>query len=48
MQAAQQNGLIDRVREDLLLEAALQFLKDQAVVEETDPQPEACEQHPAH
>jgi trigger factor len=48
MQEAQQNGLIDRVREDLLLEAALQFLKDQAVVEETDPQPEACEQHPAH
>lgn len=47
MQEAQQNGLIDRVREDLLLEAALQFLKDHAVVEEIDPQPETCEQHPA-
>jgi trigger factor len=43
---AQKNGLVDRLREDLLLENALQFLKDAAQVEETDPEPEHCDQHP--
>jgi trigger factor len=47
MQEAQKNGMIDGVREDLLLENALQFLKDNAQVEETDPEPEQCDAHPA-
>jgi trigger factor len=41
---AQKNGLVERLREDLLLENALQFLKDNAQVEET--KPEQCDQHP--
>jgi trigger factor len=45
MAEAQQNGTVDRLREDLLLENALQFLKDNAQVEETDPEPEHCETH---
>jgi trigger factor len=45
MQEAQKNGMIDGVREDLVLENALQFLKDNAQVEETDPEPEHCDQH---
>lgn len=47
IQEAQKNGMIDGVREDLLLENALQFLKDNAQVEETDPEPEHCDAHPA-
>ena len=46
MADAQKSGLVDRLREDLLLENALQFLKDNAQVEETDPEPEYCDQHP--
>ena len=32
-------------RDDLLLESAMQFLKDNALVEETDPEPEHCDTH---
>lgn len=45
MAEAQKNGTIERLRDDLLLESALQFLKDNAKVEETDPQPEHCDTH---
>ena len=45
MAEAQKNGLVERVRDDLLLESALQFLKDNAQVEETDPEPEHCDEH---
>lgn len=45
MNEAQKNGLIDNVRGDLLMQEALEFLKDKAVVEETDPEPETCEVH---
>ncbi|MCA1964137.1 MAG: trigger factor [Prosthecobacter sp.] len=47
MQEAYKNGMMNGVREDLLLENALQFLKDNAKVEETDPEPEYCDAHPA-
>lgn len=42
---AKKSGLIDRLQGDLLMENALSFLKDSATVEETDPEPEHCEQH---
>ncbi len=45
MAEAQKNGLIERMRDDLLLESAMQFLKDNAIVEETDPEPEHCDTH---
>lgn len=45
MSEAQKNGTVDRLREDLLLENALQFLKDNAIVEETDPEAEHCDTH---
>lgn len=45
MAEAQKNGLIDNVRGDLLLQEALEFLKDKAVVEETEPEPEKCDVH---
>lgn len=45
MGEAQKNGLIDNVRGDLLMQEALEFIKDKAVVEETDPEPETCEVH---
>lgn len=45
MAEAQKNGLIDNVRGDLLLQEAMEFLKDKAVVEETDPEPEKCDVH---
>lgn len=45
MGEAQKNGMIERLRDDLLLESALQFLKDNAQVEETDPEPEHCDTH---
>ncbi len=45
MAEAQKSGLVERLRDDLLVENALQFLKDSAQVEETDPTPEACEVH---
>lgn len=44
---AKKSGLVDRVREDLLMDNALQFLKDNAAVEEIDPEPEHCEKHSA-
>lgn len=43
---AHKSGMIDSLREDLLLQNAMQFLKDNAQVEETDPEPEVCDQHP--
>lgn len=42
---AQKSGLVDNLREDLLLQNALNFLKDNAAIEETDPEPEHCEVH---
>jgi trigger factor len=45
VQEAQKNGMIDGVREDLVLENALQFLKDNAQVEETEPEAEHCDTH---
>eukprot|EP01031_Cornospumella_fuschlensis_P005943 gene5943-7389_t len=42
---AQKSGMVDRLREDLLLESALQFIKDNAQVEETDPEAEHCAEH---
>ncbi len=42
---AQKQGVIDSLREDLLLQNAIEFLKDNAAVEETDPEPEHCETH---
>lgn len=45
MAEAQKNGLIERLRDDLLLEQALQFLKDNAQVEETEPEAEHCDTH---
>jgi trigger factor len=45
MAEAQKNGLIDNVRADLLLQEALEFLKANAVVEETEPETEKCETH---
>ena len=45
MAQAQKEGVINSLREDLLLQNAIEFLKDNAVVEETDPETEACETH---
>lgn len=45
MAEAQKNGTIERTRDDLLLESALQFVKDNAQVEETDPVAEHCDTH---
>ena len=42
---AQKSGLVDNLRADLLLQNTLNFLKDNAAVEETDPEPEHCETH---
>lgn len=42
---AQKEGVIDSLRNDLLLQNALELLKDSAVVEETDPEPEHCDTH---
>ena len=42
---AQQSGLINRLRDDLLLQNALGFLKEHATIEETEPQAEHCEVH---
>jgi trigger factor len=39
---ARNNGLVDRLQEDILLENAVQFLKDNATVEETEPEKEDC------
>ncbi len=38
MAEAQRSGLVDRVREDIRLNHALQFLKDSAAVEEVEPE----------
>ena len=45
MAEAQKNGMIERMRDDLLLESALQFLKDNAQIEETEPEAEHCDTH---
>ncbi len=42
MAEAKKNNLIERVSDDILLDNALQFLKQQAVVEETEPEKEDC------
>ena len=41
----QKSGLIDNVRGDLLLQEAMEFLKDKATVEETEPEAEKCDVH---
>lgn len=40
---AQKQGVINSLRDDLLLQNAIEFLKDNAVVEETDPEAENSE-----
>jgi trigger factor len=45
MAEAQKTGLVDRLRDDLLLEAAMEFIKDNAQVEETEPEAEHCDAH---
>ncbi len=45
MADAQKNGMVERVRDDLLIQNALQFLKDNAEVEETEPEAELCDTH---
>lgn len=45
MADAQKSGLIDNVRADLLLQEAMEFLKDNATVEETEPEAETCDVH---
>ncbi|MCB1226200.1 MAG: trigger factor [Verrucomicrobiales bacterium] len=45
LKKAQEEGIIDRLREDLLLQNAIAFLKDQAAVEETEPEAEHCDAH---
>jgi len=42
---AQKDGTIENLRNDLLLQNALEFLKDNAVIEDIDPEPEHCETH---
>ncbi len=42
MAEAKKNNLIERLSDDILLDNALQFLKQQAVVEETDAEKEDC------
>lgn len=39
---AKKNNLIERLREDILLENAIQFLKDNAAIEEIEPVKEDC------
>jgi len=45
MAEAQKSGLVERLRDDLLLESAMQFLMDNAQVEETEPEAELCDTH---
>lgn len=45
---ARKNGLINRLHQDLLLENAVQFLKDNAVVEEVEPEKEDCGHDHSH
>lgn len=42
---AQKEGVIENLRNDLLLQNALELLKETAVVEETEPETEHCETH---
>ncbi len=39
---AKKNNLIERLREDILIENAIQFLKDNAAIEEVEPAKEDC------
>jgi trigger factor len=45
---AQKGGVIERLRDDLLLENAVAFLKDNAVVEEVEPEKEDCGHDHSH
>ena len=45
LKEAQKQNFIPRLREDLLLQNAITFLKDHAAVEETEPEVEACATH---
>ena len=42
MAEAQKNNLIERLQDDILLDNALQFLKQNATVEETEAAKEDC------
>ncbi|TLD72740.1 trigger factor [Phragmitibacter flavus] len=39
---ARKNGLIERLRADLLIQNSIQFLKEQAAIEEVEPEKEDC------
>lgn len=45
---ARKNGLIEKLQEDILLENAVQFLKDNAAVEETEPEKDDCGHDHSH
>ena len=45
---AQKNGMIERLHEDILLQNAVQFLKDNAAVEEVEPEKEDCGHDHSH
>ncbi len=42
MAEAQKTNLIERIRDDILLDNALEFLKSNAVIEETEPEKDDC------
>jgi trigger factor len=45
---ARKNGMIERLREDILLDNAIQFLKQQAVIEEVEAEKEDCGHNHGH
>lgn len=48
MAEAQKTNLIERIRDDILLDNALEFLKANAAVEETEPEKDDCGHHHGH
>ena len=48
MAEAQKTNLIERLNDDLLLENAITFLKDNAVIEETEPEKDDCGHDHSH
>ena len=48
VQQAQKTNMIERIREDLLLENAIEFLKTHAVVEDTEPEKDDCGHDHSH
>ncbi|MFZ4764878.1 MAG: trigger factor, partial [Roseimicrobium sp.] len=45
---SRKNGLIDKLQDDILLDNALQFLKENAAVEETEPEKDDCGHDHSH